>query len=36
MAIGFQVRIRHMSNAGMASSNPGINTIYGLLGLSFH
>jgi hypothetical protein len=35
MAIGFQVRFRHMSNAGMASSNPGINTFYGLLGLTF-
>ena len=35
LAIGFQVRFRHMSNAGMASSNPGINTIYGLLGLTF-
>ena len=33
---GFQVRFRHMSNAGMASSNPGINTVYGLLGLTFH
>jgi hypothetical protein len=36
LALGFQVRVRHMSNAGMASSNPGINTIYGLLGLTFH
>lgn len=35
MAIGLQGRFRHMSNAGMASSNPGINTIYGLVGLSF-
>jgi opacity protein-like surface antigen len=35
MAIGFQVRLRHMSNAGMASSNPGINTVYGLIGLTF-
>lgn len=36
LALGFQVRLRHMSNAGMASSNPGINTFYGLVGLSFH
>lgn len=35
MAFGLQVRFRHMSNAGMASSNPGINTIYGLVGLTF-
>jgi hypothetical protein len=36
MTISLQVRARHMSNAHMASSNPGLNTIYGLLGLSFH
>lgn len=36
MALGFQVRFRHMSNAGLAGSNPGINTVYGLLGLTFH
>ncbi len=35
MAIGFQGRFRHMSNAQMASSNPGINTLYGLVGLTF-
>jgi len=35
LAIGMQVRVRHMSNAGMAGSNPGINTVYGLLGLTF-
>ena len=34
--LGFQVRYRHMSNAGMSSSNPGIDTVYGLLGLTFH
>ncbi len=34
-AVGLQVRFRHMSNAGMASSNPGINTIFGLIGVSF-
>lgn len=33
--IGFQARFRHMSNAGMASSNPGINTVYGLFGVTF-
>ena len=36
MAVGLQVRFRHMSNAGMSSSNPGINTVFGLLGLTFH
>jgi hypothetical protein len=35
MAIGIQARFRHMSNAGMASSNPGINTVYGLAGVTF-
>lgn len=35
MAVGLQARFRHMSNAGMASSNPGINTVYGLVGLTF-
>jgi hypothetical protein len=35
LAIGVQARLRHMSNAGMASSNPGINTVYGLIGLTF-
>lgn len=35
MAVGLQARFRHMSNAGMASSNPGINTVFGLLGLTF-
>ncbi len=35
MAIGAQARFRHMSNAGMASSNPGINTVFGLFGLTF-
>lgn len=34
--LGLQVRYRHMSNAGMSSSNPGINTVFGLLGLTFH
>jgi hypothetical protein len=36
MSLGLQMRFRHMSNAGMASSNPGINTFYGLVGLTFH
>ncbi|MCC6763277.1 MAG: acyloxyacyl hydrolase [Deltaproteobacteria bacterium] len=35
VAVGLQARFRHMSNAGMASSNPGINTVYGLIGLTF-
>lgn len=35
MSFGLQLRYRHMSNAGMASSNPGINTVYGLVGLTF-
>ncbi|MEB2283406.1 MAG: acyloxyacyl hydrolase [Myxococcales bacterium] len=35
MAIGFQARLRHMSNAGMASGNPGINTVFGLFGITF-
>jgi opacity protein-like surface antigen len=35
MAVGFQIRFRHMSNAGMGGSNPGVNTFYGLLGVSF-
>jgi opacity protein-like surface antigen len=35
LAIGLQGRFRHMSNAGMATSNPGINTAFGLIGLTF-
>lgn len=35
LAVGIQARFRHMSNAGMASSNPGINTVYGLVGVTF-
>ena len=31
----FAARIRHMSNAGLASTNPGINTLFGLVGLTF-
>jgi Lipid A 3-O-deacylase (PagL) len=31
----FAARIRHMSNAGLASTNPGINTYFGLVGLTF-
>jgi hypothetical protein len=31
----FAARIRHMSNAGLASSNPGVNTYFGLVGLTF-
>ena len=35
MSIGLQARLRHMSNAGMATSNPGVNTFFGLVGLTF-
>lgn len=28
-------RFRHISNAGLAGTNPGIDTIFGLLGLTF-
>ena len=28
-------RFRHLSNAGIARGNPGINTIYGVIGFSF-
>jgi opacity protein-like surface antigen len=28
-------RFRHISNAGMGSSNPGFNTLYGMLGVTF-
>jgi hypothetical protein len=28
-------RVRHMSNAGIASSNPGITTLFGLIGITF-
>jgi len=31
----FSARIRHMSNAGLASSNPGVNTYFGLIGVTF-
>jgi len=35
LSVGFQIRIRHMSNAGLGSSNPGINTAFGLFGVTF-
>jgi len=28
-------RFRHISNAGLSKSDPGINTIYGLIGITF-
>ena len=31
----FAVRFRHISNAGLASPDPGINTLFGLIGLTF-
>jgi len=31
----FAVRFRHISNAGIESPDPGVNTLYGLLGLTF-
>ena len=35
LAFSFAARLRHMSNAGLASSNPGVNTLFGLIGLTF-
>ena len=35
LSFTFAARIRHMSNAGLASSNPGVNTYFGLVGLTF-
>ncbi len=35
LTLTFAARIRHMSNAGLASSNPGVNTYFGLVGLTF-
>jgi opacity protein-like surface antigen len=35
MAISLSARFRHISNAGLSDSNPGIDTIYGLLGIIF-
>ncbi len=35
MALALSARFRHISNAGMDSQNPGIDTIYGLLGFTF-
>jgi hypothetical protein len=35
LACSFAARLRHTSNAGLASSNPGVNTLFGLIGLTF-
>jgi len=35
LSVSFAARIRHMSNAGLASSNPGVNTLFGLIGVTF-
>jgi hypothetical protein len=35
LAFSFAARLRHMSNGGTASSNPGVNTLFGLVGLTF-
>jgi opacity protein-like surface antigen len=35
LAVSLAVRFRHISNAGIADSNPGLDTLYGLIGLSW-
>ncbi len=35
LSLTFAVRFRHMSNAGIHGGNPGVNTIYGLVGVTF-
>ena len=35
VALTCSARFRHTSNAGMASSNPGVNTLVGMVGLTF-
>lgn len=35
LAFALSVRLRHTSNGGLASSNPGVNTIIGLAGFTF-
>lgn len=35
LSLSLTARLRHISNAGLGSSNPGINTIYGMLGVTF-
>lgn len=35
LSFSIAARLRHMSNAGLASSNPGVNTVFGLIGLTF-
>jgi hypothetical protein len=35
LALNLGVRLRHISNAGLSKKDPGINTIYGLIGVTF-
>jgi hypothetical protein len=35
LAFAFSARLRHTSNGGLASSNPGVNTLSGLVGFTF-
>ncbi len=35
LAFTCSARLRHTSNGGLASSNPGVNTIFGLVGFTF-
>jgi hypothetical protein len=35
LALTLGGRFRHISNAGLSKSDPGINTIYGLIGITF-
>lgn len=35
LALTIAGRFRHISNAGMSKSDPGLNTVYGLVGITF-
>ena len=35
LSVTFAARFRHMSNAGIHGGNPGLNLLYGLLGVTF-
>jgi hypothetical protein len=35
LSFTFSARLRHTSNAGLASSNPGVNTFFGMVGVTF-
>ncbi len=35
VALSAGARFRHMSNAGLGGANPGVNTLYGLVGVTF-